>query len=88
MDGFSLIIGAIFGVLAGWAFAAATAKQREATLKWEQASMAVEEMTRKKGEAKLNKEHSLSDKFQGVLLYTLGYCLILVMGWILFASIS
>jgi hypothetical protein len=88
MDGFSLIIGAIFGILAGWAFAAATAKQHEATLKWEQASLAAEEMTRKKGEIKLNKENSLSNKFQGVLLYILGYFLILMMGWILFASIS
>jgi hypothetical protein len=88
MDGFSLIVGAIFGVLVGWAFAAATAKQREATLKWEQASLATEEISKKKGEAKLNKENSLSNKLQGFLLYVLGCGMILVIGMILFASID
>ena len=87
MDGFSLIVAGTLGILAGWAFSYATTKQHEATRKLEKASKAKEEMTKKKGEAKNNRESSLADTLQGFLLYTLGFCLIFVMGVILFNSI-
>jgi hypothetical protein len=86
MDGFSLIIGGLFGILAGWAFSLATIKQREATQKLQKATKAAEEMTQKKGEAKINKESSLTDTLQGFLFYLLGFCIIFIMGVILFAS--
>lgn len=85
MDGFSLIIGGIFGILAGWAFSNATTKQREATRKLQKASQAAQEMSKKKGEAKINKESSLSDTIQGIFFYALGFCIVTMMGVVLFA---
>lgn len=86
MDGFSLFIGGILGILAGWAFSSASYKQHDASRKQYRASKAKEEMTKKKGELKNNKEGSLSDAVQGFLLNVLGFGLILVMGVILFNS--
>jgi Na+/glutamate symporter len=86
MDGFSLIVGGIFGILAGWAFSNATVKQQEATRKLQKASQAAQEMSQKKGEARINKESSLSDTVQGIFFYVLGFCIVIGMGVILFAS--
>ena len=87
MDGLSLIVGGTLGILAGWAFSNATAKQREATRKLAKASKAQEEMSKKKGEAKNNKESSLADTIQGFLLYALGFILVFALGAILFSSL-
>lgn len=87
MDGLSLIVGGTLGILAGWAFSNATAKQREASRKLAKASKAKEEMTRKKGEAKNNHDSSFADTVQGFLLYVLGFILVFIMGAILFNSL-
>lgn len=87
MDGFSLLIGGVLGILAGWAFSSASHKQHDASRKQFRASKAKEEMTKKKGEAKDNKDGSLSDTVQGFLLNLLGVAVILVMGVILFSSL-
>ena len=87
MDGFSLFIGGVLGILAGWAFSSASHKQHDASRKQHRASKAKEEMTKKKGEAKNNKDSSLTDAVQGFLLNLLGFGLILVMGVILFSSL-
>lgn len=87
MDGLSLIVGGTLGILAGWAFSNATAKQREASRKLAKASKAKEEMTKKKGEAKTNHDGGFADTIQGVMLYVLGFILVFIMGAILFSSI-
>lgn len=87
MDGFSLIIGGTLGILAGWAFSNATAKQREASRKLAKASKARAEMSKKKGEAKNNKDSSLTDTIQGVFLYVLGFIFVFILGFILFSSL-
>ena len=86
MDGFSLIIGSMLGILAGWAFAAGSIKQREADRKLQKANHAVEEVSKKKGEAKSNREGSFADSFQSFLLYSLGTCFLFALGVILFSS--
>jgi hypothetical protein len=86
MDGFSLIIGGIIGMLAGWAFSRATVKQQEASLKLEKASLVTEEITKKKGEATINKASSFTDTVQGVFFYVLGLCAIFIMALIIFNS--
>lgn len=87
MDGFSLFIGGVLGILAGWAFSSASYKQHDASRKQHRASRAKEEMTKKKGELKNNKDGSLSDAVQGFLLNLLGIGLVFVMGVILFNSL-
>lgn len=87
MDGFSLFIGGVLGILAGWAFSSASHKQHDASRKQYRASKAKEEMSKKKGELKNNKDGSLADAVQGFLLNVLGFALILVMGAILFSSL-
>ena len=87
MDGLSLLVGGTLGILAGWAFSSASHKQRDASRKQSRAFRAKEEMTKKKGELKNNKDSSLSDAVQGFLLNLLGIGLIFVMGVILFSSL-
>ncbi len=87
MDGLSLIVGGTIGVLAGWAFSNASTKQREASRKLHRASKAKDEMTKKKGEAKNNKDGSFADTVQGFFLYALGFILVFLLGTILFGSI-
>ncbi len=87
MDGLSLIIGGTLGILAGWAFSNASAKQREASNKLRKAGKAKEEMTKKKGEARNNKEGSFSATMQGILLNVLGFVLVFILGAILFSSL-
>jgi len=87
MDGLSLIVGGTLGILAGWAFSNATAKQREASRKLAKASRAKEEMTKKKGEVKNNQDSGFADTIQGFFLYALGFVFIFIMGAILFSSL-
>jgi hypothetical protein len=87
MDGFSLIVGGALGILAGWAFSNATVKQREASRKLAKAGKAKEEMSKKKGEAKNNKDSSFADTVQGVFLYAFGFILVFILGFILFSSL-
>ncbi len=87
MDGFSLIIGGVLGILAGWAFSSASFKQRDASRKLRRATRAKEEMSAKKGELKNNQEGSLADTIQGFLLNLLGFGLIVLLGVICFNSL-
>lgn len=87
MDGFSLIIGSMLGILAGWAFAAGSVKQREADRKLRRANKADEEVSKKKGEVKSNREGSFADAFQSFLLYALGTCFLFALGVFVFGSV-
>ena len=88
MDGLSLIVGGMLGVLAGWAFSSATTKQREAYKRSSEVVKAKEKMLRMEGEAKDNKERRLSDLVQGFLLYTFGTMIIIILAAILFGSLG
>ena len=87
MDGFSLLIGGFIGAMVGWAFASGSIKQQDASRKKNSASRAKQEMNMKENEIKSNKESSLSDTVQGFFYYILGFCLIFVLGFILFSSV-
>ena len=87
MDGISLIIGGTLGLLAGWAFSNASFKQQDASRKQFKASRAKQEMSKKEGEAKNNREGSLVSTLQGFALNALGFGVILILGVILFSSI-
>jgi gas vesicle protein len=88
MDGISLLVGGMLGMMAGWAFALASAKQREARKKLSKASKASEEMAQKKEEAKGNQESSLTDKVQGFFLNILGLGVVACLGIILLNSLG
>jgi hypothetical protein len=87
MDGISLILGGMLGVLAGWAFSSASIKQREASTKLSKVSKAKEEMSKMEGEAKDNKEGSWGDAIQSFFLRLLGFAIIIVLGAIFFYSL-
>jgi hypothetical protein len=87
MDGISLIVGGALGILAGWAFSSASFKQRDAYRKRRKATQAQEEMSKKKGEAKDNREGGLVDTLQGLALNTLGFGFVILLGIILFYSL-
>ena len=86
MDGISLLVGGMLGMMAGWAFSLASTKQREARKKLSKANKASEEMVQKKQEAKGNQESSLGDKVQGFFLNILGLGVIIFLGIILLNS--
>ncbi len=88
MDGFSLLIGGALGVMAGWALSAAATKQREANNKSSKAGQAQKEITQKKQEAKGNRDGKFADTIQGFLLNILGFSIIIILGIILFNSLS
>jgi hypothetical protein len=88
MDGMSLILGSMLGILAGWAFSSASIKQREAGAKLNKVSKAKEEMSKMEGEAKDNEEGSFADAAQSFLLRLLGFAVIIVLGAIFFYSLS
>lgn len=88
MDGISLILGSVLGVLAGWAFSSASIKQREASTKLGKVSKAKEEVNKMEGEAKDNQEGSLADTIQSFLLRLLGFAVIVVLGAIFFYSLG
>ena len=88
MDALSIIVGSMLGGMAGWAFATATMKQREANKLRDEATRAREKEARMKNEFKTHKERSFADTVQGVLFYTLGISIIAVMGMILVTSIG
>ena len=79
MDGFSVIIGGTLGLLAGWAFSSAAFKQRDANRKLQKVSKAKEEMLKKEGEAKNNREGRLIDTLQGFALNALGFGVVLLL---------
>ncbi len=88
MDGFSLLVGGMLGLMVGWAFSSASAKRREANYKLNQASKAWEEMALKEQEILNNRERSLTNKVQSFLLNLLGLIVIVVLGIILFSSLG
>jgi hypothetical protein len=88
MDGMSLLLGGMLGVLAGWAFSSASTKQREASTKLSKISKTKEEMSKMEGEAKDNKESSFADAVQSFLLRLLGFAVIVVLSAIFFYSLS
>jgi hypothetical protein len=51
MDGISLLLGGVLGILAGWAFSSASVKRREASTKLGKINKAKEEMSKMEGEA-------------------------------------
>ena len=87
MDGISLLIGGTLGILAGWAFSSASFKQRDASRKRNKATRAQEEMSKKKFEAKDNREGGLLDTLQGFALNALGFSFVVLLGVILFYSL-
>ena len=88
MDGMSLLVGGMLGMMAGWAFSLASTKQREARKKLSKASKASEEMVQKKQEAKGIQESSLTDKVQGFFLNILGLGVVICLVVILFSSLG
>lgn len=88
MDGMSLILGGMLGILAGWAFSSASVKQREANTKLGKVSKAKEELSKIEGEAKENEESSLADAVQSFLFRLLGFAVIIVLGAIFFYSLG
>ena len=88
MDALSIIVGSILGGLAGWAFATATMKQREAHKLRTEASRAREKEVRMKSEFKNRRERSFADKVQGFLFYALAFSVVAAMGVILVSSIG
>ncbi len=88
MDGMSLLLGGMLGILAGWAFSSASTKQREASTKLGKVNKAKEELSKIEGEAKDNEEGSFADAVQSFLLRLLGFAVIVVLGAIFFYSLS
>lgn len=88
MDGMSLLLGGMLGVLAGWAFSSASTKKREASTKLSKVNKTKEEMSKMEGEAKDNEEASFADTIQSFLLRLLGFAVIVVLGAIFFYSLS
>lgn len=88
MDGMSLILGGMLGILAGWAFSSASVKEREASTKLSKVSKAKEELNKIEGEAKDNEEGSLTDTVQSFFFRLLGFAVIIVLGAIFFYSLS
>ena len=88
MDGMSLLLGGMLGIMAGWAFSSASSKQREASTKLNRVSKAKEEMSKMEGEAKDNKDGSFTDAIQSFFLHLLGFVVILVLGVIFFYSLG
>ncbi|MBE7556458.1 MAG: hypothetical protein HS126_35860 [Anaerolineales bacterium] len=88
MDGMSLLLGGVLGVLAGWAFSSASTKQREASTKLSKVNKTKEEMSKMEGEAKDNEEASFADAIQSFLLRLLGFVVIVVLGAIFFYSLG
>ena len=88
MDGISLLLGGMLGIMAGWAFSSASTKQREASTKLNKVSKAKEEMSKMEGEAKDNKEGSFADVVQSFFLRLLGIAVIIVLGVIFFYSLG
>ena len=88
MDGMSLILGSMFGILAGWAFSSASVKRREASTKLNKVSKAKEELSKMEGEARDNEEGSFADAVQSFFFRLLGFAVIIVLGAIFFYSLS
>lgn len=88
MDGMSLLLGGMLGILAGWAFFSASVKQREASTKLGKVSKAKEELNKIEGEAKDNEEGSLADAVQSFFFRLLGFAVIIVLGAIFFYSLG
>lgn len=88
MDVVSIIVGGMLGGLAGWAFSSATAKRREAHRRSFEAIKAIRKMSEMEGEAKNNRARSFRETLQGVLLYTLGFLVIVIMGALMIGSLG
>ena len=88
MDGMSLLLGGMLGILAGWAFSSGSVKQREASTKLGKVSKAKEELNKIEGEAKDNEEGSLADAVQSFFFRLLGFAVIIVLGAIFFYSLG
>ena len=88
MDGMSLLLGGMLGIMAGWAFSSASTRQREASTKLNKVSKAIEEMSKMEGEAKDNKDGGFTDAVQSFFLRLLGFAVIVVLGAIFFYSLS
>lgn len=88
MDGMSLLVGGVLGIMAGWAFSSASTRQREASTKLNKVNKAIEEMNKMEGEAKSNKEGGFVDAVQSFFLRLLGFGVIVVLGIIFFYSLS
>lgn len=88
MDGMSLILGGMLGILAGWAFSSASVKEREASTKLNKVSKAKEELNKIEGEAKDNEEGSVADTVQSFFFRLLGFAVIIVLGAIFFYSLG
>ncbi len=87
MDGFSLIVGSMLGMMVGWAFSRGTAKQCDATRKLNQSNKAKTEMERKEKEAKGKKNGSSTDAWQSFFFNLVGYAFISVIVIVLVTSI-
>ena len=87
MDGMSLLLGGILGILAGWAFSRASTKQHEASSKLGKISKAEKEIVKMEGETKDNKNGSFADTVQSFFLCLLGVGVIIVLGMIFFYSL-